>query len=710
MSSILGRSLLGSLILASEDDGGGGSDFSVSAISAISLSQTLAVIQPYYAIATSTLSLTADTLQRAGTVRGASQITLTQVADQHGPITKDASNTLTLTDGTAVHPPISKSTSSTLAMSNAAEAHGPITKSAASTITLVSIADLAIKLRSATSTLEFVDVATGSRVLRAYSVLELLQSGIAGEVHLAASNDLELSDVARRTNITIRVPSSELFFEQTVTSNIKMLSATSTLELVQTEDVRRPWYRTATSPLIESTEVFNPTTFEFDTVFSGLSQSVSLTAIVTNSAHHIIPLIDFAIGYNNRADGIECDATSTLSLVSTGLISIPEDAENELLLSQTAIPSVAKYRPRSSLTITQSVSVNVLRAVFETSSELGLHQATAYVLETPHSECTYSPFIGGNDDPSAPTPPSATLGCVLSGQDVFRLVYPPTGAVAESIVLRNPTFGNLDRLAFDRINRETRGGTLVIFADPIWPKIQTLVLTFSGLKRGEAHNLVEFMDTYLGQEIGMIDWEHRFWKGVIVNPENPIVEDFRGSYTASFEFEGALSEWTEQTLPDPETCSGYVYGTPRVRGPARPVSCCDDGPVGGGGTVEDSNEAETDSDTLLGQPVYITAAGHAELAQANGAGTVGAVGLAAENADAGASLQYLTEGKITRTDWTSVAGTATLSAGARYYLSATTAGRITVTAPTTVGQYVLKVGRAISTTVLDIEIDDSIKL
>ena len=42
-----------------------------------------------------------------------------------------------------------------------------------------------------------------------------------------------------------------------------------------------------------------------------------------------------------------------------------------------------------------------------------------------------------------------------------------------SVSLRAPNLGNKDRLSFNRVLRETRGGTLVVFADPIWPKVQT---------------------------------------------------------------------------------------------------------------------------------------------------------------------------------------------------------------------------------------------
>jgi len=122
----------------------------------------------------------------------------------------------------------------------------------------------------------------------------------------------------------------------------------------------------------------------------------------------------------------------------------------------------------------------------------------------------------------------------------MRLLYPATGIATDSITLPAPDFGNRDRLSFNRVLRETRGGTLIVYADPIWPKIQTLVLSFSGLTGAEAQALLEFFDNHLGQEIGLLDWEHRYWVGVVTTPDEPIVQDGKDSFSASFEFEGQL--------------------------------------------------------------------------------------------------------------------------------------------------------------------------
>jgi hypothetical protein len=116
--------------------------------------------------------------------------------------------------------------------------------------------------------------------------------------------------------------------------------------------------------------------------------------------------------------------------------------------------------------------------------------------------------------------------------------------VTDSVTLRAPNLGNKDRLSFNRVLRETRGGTLIVYADPIWPKIQTLVLSFSGLRSSEAQRLRAFFGNHLGLEIGLLDWEHRYWKGVVTTPDDPIVQDGQDSFSASFEFEGELdSDW-----------------------------------------------------------------------------------------------------------------------------------------------------------------------
>lgn len=111
--------------------------------------------------------------------------------------------------------------------------------------------------------------------------------------------------------------------------------------------------------------------------------------------------------------------------------------------------------------------------------------------------------------------------------------------------------------------------------------------------------------------------------------------------------------------------------------------------------------------TLVGMALYVPSDGSVDLASASSNPNV--VGLAKVDAAPGIG-EYITEGQITRSNWSAVAGTATLSPGAYYYLSPSVAGQITSVAPTTPGQSVVVVGRALTQTTLDVEITPPILL
>ena len=58
-------------------------------------------------------------------------------------------------------------------------------------------------------------------------------------------------------------------------------------------------------------------------------------------------------------------------------------------------------------------------------------------------------------------------------------------------------------------------------------------------------DLLQFLTDHLGQEIGIIDWEKRYWRGIVTTTTDPVVEDSRGSFSAQFEFAGELDPmWT----------------------------------------------------------------------------------------------------------------------------------------------------------------------
>jgi hypothetical protein len=127
-------------------------------------------------------------------------------------------------------------------------------------------------------------------------------------------------------------------------------------------------------------------------------------------------------------------------------------------------------------------------------------------------------------------------------------------------------------------------------------------------------------------------------------------------------------------------------------------------------SMESSYSSVVDSNAVIGNPLYVKANGHVDLARGNASPTTRVVGLTTKAALSTHVVTYDTEGKLQLTDWTAITGTATLTPGAFYYLSDATAGMLTTVAPTSGGSYVVCVGKAISTLILDIEISQPILL
>jgi hypothetical protein len=290
----------------------------------------------------------------------------------------------------------------------------------------------------------------------------------------------------------------------------------------------------------------------------GLTQSVEIRGPVYVTVHHVLDLQQSEDGHPGVLNlGVEDElslqervsivrpvsVSQTLSFTQSGVRKFTGIASSTLNFSQTVHHGKSKgVHHVLGLSQTVATAGTFNRPV---SQWLGIEQACTYIVEGANRlDRRYNPLVG--DGPASPTPPPTSLDPPLEGiVDPFRLVYPSTGAVTDSCVLRAPNLGNRDRLAFNRINRETRGGTLVVFADPNWPKTQTLVLSFSALTKAEGQDLLQFLSDHLGQEIGIIDWEKRYWRGIVTTTTDPVVEDSRGSFSAQFEFEGELDPgWT----------------------------------------------------------------------------------------------------------------------------------------------------------------------
>jgi hypothetical protein len=116
---------------------------------------------------------------------------------------------------------------------------------------------------------------------------------------------------------------------------------------------------------------------------------------------------------------------------------------------------------------------------------------------------------------------------------------------------------------------------------------------------------------------------------------------------------------------------------------------------------------------VIGMPVYVKSNGNVDKAQADALATVEVLGFATDTIPTATPGVIKMDGVLTATtgQWDAVAGTTGgLTPGKVYYLDPATPGKMTETAPTTAGQFVARLGIALSATQFDIDTELPIKL
>ena|SRR5271157_3470689 len=135
--------------------------------------------------------------------------------------------------------------------------------------------------------------------------------------------------------------------------------------------------------------------------------------------------------------------------------------------------------------------------------------------------------------------------------------------------------------------------------------------------------------------------------------------------------------------------------------------------ISGVGGITMTND-ESSAAIVAGMPVYSDAADKVKRAEANASGTINVIGLvfdASITAAAQGTIQTIGIIDLTTAQWDAVAGTSGgLAFNTIYYLSPSTPGNLTATAPTTIGQYVCPVGIGLSATELELNIQRPILL
>ena len=424
---------------------------------------------------------------------------------------------------------------------------GDRSKFAVNTLNILDFADNNQKSRSVTNALSLLQVATTFKVHRAVNTLAMTVTVQEGFVNLFAENIIDLQQLGRG-NPFPKDSVTDIDIDGTwgnvATSNIRNLDASSPITIAQDINVQRPYVLDAENEISGITDdIFVPPIGPIiPGVPFGMSDEVTVQINPIRNPENLIIISDLAQVVHLRVDAVDLSADTFTGLTQVANLSETGDAET-IIDSFQVIAGVVLNTEIASNTLTtlfDQAVVSVLRDALAVDNIIELKHAVGFSLVSNTTDCDYTPFVGESDAdtvPPRPELPEVRIP-VLPGVR-FRLVSPPfdTGATIDTLDLRAPVFGNRERLEPTRIQRETQGGTLSVFADPIWPKVHSLEMQFTALKTAQARGLLNFVERHLGEEIGIYDYEGRIWRGVITNPDEAVVNDGRENYSATLQIE-----------------------------------------------------------------------------------------------------------------------------------------------------------------------------
>lgn len=503
----------------------GGEDKAATAINTMSLAQTAASVSDLLRTLTSVIAFGQAVRQSifaksASSVLSFGQLALADISFNN-TFTPSVQSMMVLTQAALDNKGISVSAASLLSLDHQAINESIKSHSVANAMALAQVAVDNFVLASASNILGLTDSAgAGKNVPESVSnIMALVQTVAENFVFGSASNALSLVSTA--------VPSLNQANVILVSSPIVLADTVSFLQdhgrSIPFDDLDEQ----AKLQLIQSVVVAR-------NLRVAASNSLGLTSTVTLK-EHVEALQSFMSLSQQAGRSLPTSAASTLELIQ-------EAARiHKLSNALNFISSVATLRGRDAtnvLTLVQTATVlsDFARSI---SQPLGIRQSVGLIHEfaAPNIECVYSPFIG--EVTSGITPPPANAPAL--GSATLTLTWPFVSPTT-TLVLRNPQLNNSERFQFARINRTTRGGDLTVFADPTWPKQETLKVQIESLTSAQKDSLQSFFEDNIGLEIGLLDDENKQWKGIITQPDADFT-DVSGdgcTYAVIFEFEGEL--------------------------------------------------------------------------------------------------------------------------------------------------------------------------
>lgn len=368
------------------------------------------------------------------------------------------------------------------------------------------------------------------------SEMVLVSSFHSSRVQENVAHSIELVQTAS-SNPKQENVASTLNLVQELDSSIKMLSVSSSLDLdSEGHSGLITLSASSTIDLEHEAEGHGEITYSLSSFLELESEATEHFGIANLSVQHHLEFVDDENPFLEQFVNLTYELALEDTLVLFGEVDRVHAVTDVMVINQTVTFSYGISVETELELVGDIVDYNGIlgRSV---ASPLDIDHGVAFFIERDEFLCQYAPFIGANGDGGETTPPSATPPTL--GTATLTLTWPfmtPT----TTLVLRNPEFGDTHDFAFSRIVRETRGGSLEVFADPDWSKTQVLNLTVEGLTEDETNDFLDFLGDSLGQEIGLLDWYNRQWRGIITTPDAEVTDAGNCRKSITFEFEGEL--------------------------------------------------------------------------------------------------------------------------------------------------------------------------
>jgi hypothetical protein len=457
-------------------------------------------------------------------------LTFTAVASYTGPKWFDVTSDLELESTVRIPDLYEESVISNIAFTQVIGAHGTQNLTSSSTIAFSQFADLQEKLRSVTSEVDFTAVAAGDVYKIVGNILTLSQTLEKGITVASFLQPITLVQTVR-VNPIKKSLSQIIDFAQLPYNSVKCLTVDSELELEDFESVIQPYYVSAETEVQWDTVGYDANGLEINVV-AGLQDAVTVEKIIGRSATSPVWTSQTAQKTHIKVGAIDVNATSNIAFST--IIPVPIYADASSSIDFTTYADTKYTFPTTEIELNSEATLNKTLNLVVTS-DLQFVSSFFSVTEG-FSLCDYSPFVGSTTDPDAPQRLLKNVPVLDANASGVTLFY-PWSVPTNTVTLRGPDLGNKDRLEFQRIKRETRGGTLIVWADPMWPKNERLVLSFSGLTEVEGQALLDFIYSTLGKEIGLIDWEGNWWRVVTMTPSEALTRNSRENLSINLDFE-----------------------------------------------------------------------------------------------------------------------------------------------------------------------------